>query len=334
MPTPMTMEMNITEKSVRCPTVSVTMPMAAASVIARAPSMSSGLPGRRNATVMTTRVTAKASTAAISLSRKAAAISSFDSAGPPVTPAWTPANEGLSRAMAARITTQGEERAPRRAVRRGAGEPARHLIEQGAQEPGVHRQILVAQPQIEQVGHERRRHLRVDALEQPGEARVAGEALNELLMVEDLVPDPPELRRREVEELAPLELLGIDAVGDAVEREPRRPQLLGEPGAVGPRRLEGAGLDDHHDVLELAEVPGILRVAHHVAGALRQERPRGGLEGQRVKRVGQSQGGEEQGQSDGEAGAPAGHPDHAAQHAARPRDRGHPVVTTLRGGIG
>ena len=57
----------------------------------------------------------------------------------------------------------------------------------------------------------------LDPLEQAGQARVAREALHELLVVEDLVADLPQLLGREVEELAALEALGVDAVGDPLE---------------------------------------------------------------------------------------------------------------------
>src|ERR1700693_4006892 len=53
MPMPMTMEMNITEKMVRCPTVRVTMPMDQASVTASTPSIRSGLPTRPKARRLT-----------------------------------------------------------------------------------------------------------------------------------------------------------------------------------------------------------------------------------------------------------------------------------------
>ncbi len=105
MPMPTTMEMNITEKRVRCPTVRVTTPMDQASVTASTPSMSTGLPTRMKARVMTSSVRAKASTSEMLLSWKAAVISSLDSAGAPVTPACTFGKAGRSLATASRIVS-------------------------------------------------------------------------------------------------------------------------------------------------------------------------------------------------------------------------------------
>ena len=179
MPMPTTIEMNMTENRVRWPTTRVTTPMDHASVIASTPSMSTGLPTRMKARVMTTRVSAKASTSEMLLSWKAAVISSLESAGAPVTPACTFGKAGRSRAMAprmrldrgliadeaallagrgldedeqqalvvgeevarvgGRVLAEGEEGAPRRPVGAGPLEPARHLVEQHAQEARVHR---------------------------------------------------------------------------------------------------------------------------------------------------------------------------------------------------
>ena len=79
--------MNITEKMLRCPTVSVITPSDQARLTARTMSIRMGLFTSRKASHITIRVSAKASAVAIPLSWKAADISSFESAGPPVTPA-------------------------------------------------------------------------------------------------------------------------------------------------------------------------------------------------------------------------------------------------------
>ena len=60
--------MNITEKMLRCPTVSVTTPIDQAMLTASTISMRMGLPTRPKAMPITIRVSAKASAVAIPLS--------------------------------------------------------------------------------------------------------------------------------------------------------------------------------------------------------------------------------------------------------------------------
>ena len=218
---------------------------------------------------------------------------------------------------------EGEEGGPRRAVRRGAIEPRRDLIQQHPEEAGVHRQVLVVEPEVEEVGDEGRRHLGVDALDQPRQARVPREALHELLVVEDLVPDLLELGCRQVEELAALELLGVDPEGDAMELQRRSPQLLHQAGGERLGALQRARLDHHHDVLQLAEVLGDLHVALHVTRVLGQDIAAGGLEAQRVQRVGDPEDGQGEGERHRQDRARARHPDQAAKQATGSRDDDH-----------
>ena len=102
MPMPTTIEMNITENSERWPMTSVATPMAQACESASTTSMMSGRPRRRNARSSSASVSANARTVARSLSRKAAVISSFASAGLPVTPTSTSGNSSLSEAITRR----------------------------------------------------------------------------------------------------------------------------------------------------------------------------------------------------------------------------------------
>ena len=55
---------------------------------------------------------------------------------------------------------------------------------------------------------------------------------------------------------------------------------------------EGTLLLDDDDVLELAEVPRVLVVAHDVSGVLREKVAAGGLEAERVQRIGDARDGE------------------------------------------
>src|SRR6185436_9532691 len=160
--------------------------------------------------------------------------------------------------------------------------------------------------------------LGVDALQQAGEARVPGEALHEVPVVDDFFPNILELGRWEVKKLAALEGARVDAVGDALERHGQGPELLRQPGGVGPRALEGARLYHHDDVLQLAELPLVLRVADHVRGALRQQRMRRSFEGERADRVRDAEDPEDERNGDRQAWAPARYPDHPAERSTRP----------------
>jgi len=86
MPMPMTIEMNMTEKSERCPMTSVATPSDQQRLVVSTSSMSTGLPTRRNAARSRPSVSANARIVACWLSRKADVISSLESAGLPVTP--------------------------------------------------------------------------------------------------------------------------------------------------------------------------------------------------------------------------------------------------------
>ena len=95
--------MNITEKSERCPITRVAIPIDQQRLVASTTSISTGLPKRTNAASRSPSVSANATRVARSLSRKAATISSFESAGLPVTPTATSGNSRLSDAITPRI---------------------------------------------------------------------------------------------------------------------------------------------------------------------------------------------------------------------------------------
>ena len=102
MPMPTTMEMNITEKMLRWPMTSVMIPIDQARLTTSVASISTGLTTRRNAPMRSSMVNEKARIVATLLSSKAVAISSFEMAGPPVTPARTSGNWGWRRLMVPR----------------------------------------------------------------------------------------------------------------------------------------------------------------------------------------------------------------------------------------
>src|SRR2546423_422896 len=88
-PMPTRSDMNITEKTLRCPTVAVTTPRDQARLTRSTASIKIGSMVRRITTKSRPTVTTSASSVAIVLSWNALSISSFDRAGVPVAPAAT-----------------------------------------------------------------------------------------------------------------------------------------------------------------------------------------------------------------------------------------------------
>jgi hypothetical protein len=160
-------------------------------------------------------------------------------------------------------------------------------------------------------------------------ARIAREALHEFLVVEDPVAHFLELLGGQVEELPALEALGIHTVGHAGELDGGKTQLMDEAGRVGLGGLERPRLDDDDDVLELAELAGVLVVADDVSGVLGQEVAPRRAEAQGVKGVGDAGHREEKRDGRGHKGPAAGQPHEAAQEPAGPRYGDH-VIATIR----
>jgi hypothetical protein len=146
-------------------------------------------------------------------------------------------------------------------------------------------------------------------------------------VIEDLLADGPQRLGGEVEELAALELLGIDPVRGARELHRRIAELLHEPARVGLGRLEPRRLHHHHDVLELAEVLRVFVVPLHVAGVLGQDVAAGCLEAQALDGDGDAEDGEEEGKGHRQVRASARHPHEAAQQSTGARDGDHEVET-------
>src|SRR2546427_478264 len=97
MPMPISSEMNMTEKTVRCPTVSVMRASDHARLTTSTASITSGSTTRRQTASRKPSVSAKASAVARVLAWNAVSISSLESAGVPVTPAATPGAEKAAR---------------------------------------------------------------------------------------------------------------------------------------------------------------------------------------------------------------------------------------------
>jgi hypothetical protein len=102
---PTTMETNITEKMLRWPMTSVTMPMDHPRLTVSVAISSTGLTKLRKAPMSSAMVSTEARIDATSLSAKAVDISSFEMAGPPVTPASTSGKSGRSAAMVRRMAS-------------------------------------------------------------------------------------------------------------------------------------------------------------------------------------------------------------------------------------
>src|SRR5437764_257010 len=252
MPMPITIEMNITEKSERCPITSVAMPIDQQRLVARTRSISTGLPRRTKAASRSPSVSANASRVARSLARNAATISSFWSAGLAVTP-----------------TATSGQRVERRSGR---------------------------------------------------------ERLNDLLVVEDRVADVGEPFLRQVEQAAPLELLGIDPVGDPLQRHVVGPELPDETVRVERRLRQRGRVHDDGDAVQVAELAVVLGVALDVGLARRQQGARRGGEGEVLERVDDRQDRQDELDEDGRDGPRTGESDQRAERATDQTSDRHLLV--------
>ena len=193
---------------------------------------------------------------------------------------------GQEVAGARLVALHREQRAPGRAVGQRMLEPSRNLGDQVLDEPEVAGRLrLVLDAEVEEPGGERVGDLGGEPLHELLERGPGREGFHELLIVEDLVADGGQLLAGEVEERAALELLGVDPVGQALERGVPPLELAHEPGGVDLGLGERARLDHDDDVVELAELLVELTVALDVGLALREEgagRRREGEGGERV----------------------------------------------------
>src|SRR5207245_770439 len=271
MPMPITIEMNITEKSERWPITRVAMPIDQQRLMVRTTSISTGLPTRRNATSKSPSVRAKAMSVARPLSRNAATISSFWSAGLPL----------------------------------DAGRDVAYAI---LNEAKIRSAFALGETQVDEVRDERGRDLRGDALGQLIERRAGRERLHEFLVVEDRVADRGELFLRQVQQGPPLELLGVDPVRDPLQRDVVGAQLADEARRVDRRLRQGGRVDGDDDALDVRELVVVLREALDVGLARRQQGAGGGGEGEVLQRVGDRDDRQGERDRDGQGGSRAGDP--------------------------
>src|SRR5262249_17946635 len=321
---PMRSEMNTTEKTVKWPTVAAMIPSDQARLTMSTPSIKSGVTTRRKTRIRNANVSAKASSVAPVLSRKAVNISSFDSAGVPVTPAWTSVNSVCSAPMACRIAAMkcllwgrvgrspprldeeeeqlvgGREEvagallvARRRedTLPRRGRERAIHAVgddaEQRIDEAGIESLgTLLAETEVEidEAQGEAACDLLADAFEQAGQGWLRRVPLDEPAVLHELVVQLRETFGGEVEQGLPREQRGIDPIGHPAGLR-QLPDLRREPVGVDLGPLHVRRLDDEHDVVELTEVTQGLPETLDVEVMGRQKLDRGGLELQRARRV-------------------------------------------------
>src|SRR5262249_62354483 len=99
------------------------------------------------------------------------------------------------------------------------------------------------------------RDLGAHALHELVEGRPRRERLHELLVVEDLVADRGQLLLRQIEERTSLELLGVDPVGNLLERYAALAERAHEAVRVHRRLGQGGGLAAHSDALAIPTLP-------------------------------------------------------------------------------
>ena len=173
----------------------------------------------------------------------------------------------------AALTADGEEAAPRRAVRRRAIEAPRDLRHHVVDEAQIERALGAAgarlEPEVEQAGDECLGDRRRDTVHELIERGPFRELLHELLVVEDALANLLEPVGRQVQQRPSLELLGIDAVIDAVQRHAVDAQLTHEAVGVDRRLGQRRRLDGQHQIVEIAELLAVLDVFLDEALALR-----------------------------------------------------------------
>src|SRR5262249_56698772 len=103
--------------------------------------------------------------------------------------------------------------------------------------------------------------LLVQALHERYEPGGGGEALDELLVVEEPVPQVRQRRQGEIEQRPIREPVERDAIGQMIECDRPPAQLVHEAAREGLRLLGAPAPYRDDDLVELAEVPRVLTVA-------------------------------------------------------------------------
>src|SRR5262249_19488578 len=166
------------------------------------------------------------------------------------------------------------------------------------------------------------------------ESRGGREGFDERLAIEDLLADSAQRLGREIEQHAAIEALGAVPVDEPVE--PYGPGLEGrdEAGGGRPRPPRRVGSDDDDDLVELAELPGILAKALDVRLSGRQEMQVRCLEREHGQRHRDGEHGERDREEHGHHRAPVTRVGHRAEDAARSEHhatatRGAPLLSIV-----
>ena len=172
----------------------------------------------------------------------------------------------------------GEERAPGRAIR-PAVDPLRHPGQEIGQQARGRRARLARGTAGEDSRQEARADGLVDAADQPVEGRRGGEVGEQLFVGGERVEGRPQRVERQIEQGLALEAARVEPIADARRPEGALPEESGQSGRVGRGGLELRALHDDDDVLELAEVLGVVLVERGVPLVEREQVELGRLEG-------------------------------------------------------
>src|SRR5437899_1328892 len=133
-------------------------------------------------------------------------------------------------------------------------------------------------PEREEMASEDAGELSVRAFEEAHQPRGRDERLDEFLMIEDLLPELPERCGRQIQQSPPTEVIECNTVCEVIEGDGTSLELADEPRRKGLRLPECPASDRDDDLVELAEVLGVVTIAGHVWLARRQEVKLRGLE--------------------------------------------------------
>ena len=208
---------------------------------------------------------------------------------------------GEEVASAGVVVGRGEHARPRRGDRSPV-EPVADDVQQRADETGIEALGHAGvEAEVDEPEGEAARDLVADAGDELVEGRARRVLVDEGAMLQDLVAEVGEPIHRQVQEGLPLEQIGIDPMGDPPRRG-QGPDLHRQPIGVVLRSLHGRRLDDDDDVVQLAELAQGLLEALDVEAIRGQKLDGRGLERQAARGVQGADGGQRQAQRDGETG--------------------------------
>src|SRR5256712_10670521 len=171
-----------------------------------------------------------------------------------------------------------KHRAPRSFLERRVTDRFANLCHQGREESKIGGRRAILQPEVEKMAGENAGELPVGAFEETHQARGRDERLDELLMIKDLLPELPERCGRQIQQRPPTEGGECNTVCEVIEGDGTSPELADDPRRKGLRLPECPASNRDDDLVELAEVLGVVTIAGHVWLARMQEVKLRGLE--------------------------------------------------------